>query len=268
MKSVFNPNQTGYVNAIRAAVLSSLLCLAGCGPTQEELIVELRMQQAAFEQILVAIERYKDAKGAYPETLREVNGLVVPSITISLKSATLYSLPLKYEVSRNRDFFRVIYGISDKDDYELGATSSYLSTAKKWDTSSYIGPMHHVEARHYGTQYTASRSRKQLELAVLSLLDAAKANSAYPCRNFWQDWINKNIGTGESANPALPNVGQGNESRMYVAENGEPVYGFVFAKRLYRPMTKSLSIVIAVYRFQGKNIGWKLVQACDSSPGR
>ena len=251
---------------MRAAVLGFLLCLVGCGPTHKEVIAELNEQQALFEQVVISIERYKAAKGIYPGTLGEVNGLAVPSIVLPLKSATLYPLPLKYEVSRNRDFFRINYGIADKDDYELHATSSYLSTTKKWDTSGYIEHLRHVEARHYGTQYAASKSRKQLELAVLSLLDAAKASSAYPCRNFWQDWVDKNIGTGESANPVLPNVGAVHESRMYVAENGEPVYGFVFTKKLYDPMTRPLSIAIAIYSYQGKNLGWELVQACDSSP--
>jgi len=247
-------------------LLGFLLCLAGCGPSQDALKAELREQQTTFEQILISIERYKVAKGAYPENLRDVDGLAVPSIVLSLKSATLYPLPLTYEASRNRDFFRITYGIADQNDYELHAMSSYLSTVKKWEISRYTERLPHVEARYYGSQYTASQSQKQLDLAVLSLLDAAKTNSAYPCRNFWQDWIDKNIGTGEPPNPVLPNVGEENESRMYIAEKGEPVYGFVFTKKTYRPMTKPLSIAIAVYRFQGKKNGWALVQACDSSP--
>lgn len=251
---------------MRAAVLGFLLCLVGCGPTQNELAAELRAQQTPFEQVVIAVERYKAAKGIYPETLGDVKGLAVPSIALPLKSATLYPLPLKYEVSRDRDFFRISYGIADKDDYELNATSSYLSTTKKWDASGYIKSLPHVEAWHYGTQYAASKSQKQLELAVLSLLDAAKANSAFPCRNFWQDWIDKNIGTGELANPAIPNVGEENESRMYVTENGEPVYGFVFVNKTYGGMTKPLSIVTTVYRYQGKESGWTIIQTCDASP--
>jgi hypothetical protein len=109
--------------------------------------------------------------------------------------------------------------------------SSYLSTTKKWKISRNVEGFHHVEAKYYGSQYVESKSRKQLEFAVYSLLDVARASSILPCRNFWGKGLG-NIGTGIPAIPELPSVEKNQETRMYVDENGEPVIWLRINKKI------------------------------------
>jgi hypothetical protein len=222
-------------------------------------------QQQIFALVANSIEQYHSAKGSYPSRLDEIEDLSIPMVSLPERFNSFRAAPINYEASRDRSFFRLTYGIQDSKDYNLHASLSYLSLTKKWDLTHYVEPLTHVEATHYGSQYQKTRSRDYLTLAVLSLLESAKSNSAYPCRNFWKDWVVKAIGPGEPMKSFLQNRLGIDETAVYVTTNGQPAYAFAFQSKLYPPMTKPLMIVEAVYQTNAQGNEWNLLQQCDSS---
>ena len=245
----------------------AIITLVGCkpAPSQADLEAHVLAQQHTFTAVANLIEQYHSAKGSYPSSLEEIEGLAVPTFALPDCFNSLRAEPVSYEVSRDRSFFRLTYGIYDSDDYNLHASSSYLSLNKKWDATRHLRRFSHVEAAHYGSRYQTTLSRDHLTLAVLSLLDSAKSNSAYPCRNFWRDWVVKAIGSGELMKRPLPTLPEINETVVYVTKDGQPAYAFEFKSKLYPPMTKPLMIVEAVYQTGTVSDEWTLVQQCDSS---
>ena len=222
-------------------------------------------QQNIFALVASSIEQYHLANGSYPSRLDEVENLSIPMVSLPEGFNSLRTSPISYQVSRDRSFFRLTYGIRDSEDYNLHASLSYLSLTKKWDLTHYLERFTHVEATHYGSQYQKSRSREYLTLAVLSLLESAKSNSAYPCRNFWKEWVVKAIGPGEPMKNPLPKRQGIDEAAVYVTENGQPAYAFEFQSKLFSSMTKPLVIVEAVYQMEAMGNEWNLLQQCDSS---
>lgn len=245
----------------------AIITLVGCKPvpSQGDLEAKVLAQQHTFAVVANLIEQYHSAKGSYPSRLDEVENLAIPVVSLPERFNSLRTAPISYEVSRDRSFFRLTYGIHDSDDYNLHASLSYLSLNKKWDITRHLERLTHVEAAHYGNQYQKTLSRDYLTLAVLSLLESAKSNSTYPCRNFWKDWVVKAIGSGELTNHPLPKRPGINETVVYVTKNGQPAYAFAFQSKLYPPMTKPLMIVEAVYQTEAVGNEWTLVQQCDSS---
>ena len=252
---------------MRAFYFLLILTLVGCGPSRNDLEAELLSQQPTFARVVDLIEQYRSTKNVYPATLDDVENLTIPEVTLPSRFKSLRTAPVSYEVSRDHSFFRLTYGIYDPDDYELHATSSYLSFDKRWNpwNPRHVERLAHVEATYFGAQYLQNHSRKYLNLAVLSLLDAARANSAYPCRNFWKDWVVEAIGSGQPLSRPLPKLSVVDEAVVYVAENGQAAYAFAFQSRLHHPTDKPLMIVIAVYQIEKGDAEWTLVQQCDSS---
>lgn len=246
----------------------ALITLVGCkpAPSQGDLEAKVLTQQDTFALVANSIEQYHSAKGSYPSRLDEVENLIIPTVSLPEHFDSLRTAPISYEVSRDRSFFRITYGIHDLDDYNLHASLSYLSLNKKWEITRHLERLTHVEAAHYGNQYQKTFSRDYLVLAVQSLLDSAKSNSAYPCRNFWKDWVVEAIGSGELMKHPLPKPLAINETVMYVTKNRQPIYAFAFQSKLYPPMTKPLMIVEAVYQMDAVGNEWTLMQQCDSSP--
>lgn len=244
-----------------------MITLVGCNPapSKGDLEAKVLAQQHTFAVVANSIEQYHSAKGSYPSRLDEVENLAIPTVSLPERFNSLRAAPINYEVSRDRSFFRLTYGIYDSDDYSVHASLSYLSLNKKWDLARYLEGLTHVEAAYYGGQYQKTLSRDYLTLAVLSLLESAKSNSAYPCRNFWKNWVVKAIGSGQLMSHPLPKRSGINESVVYVTKNGQPTYAFAFQSKLYPPMTKPLMIVQAIYQKQTVGNEWTLVQQCDSS---
>lgn len=245
----------------------TIITLVGCkpAPSQGDLEAKVLAQQHIFAVVANSIEHYHAANGSYPTRLAEVENLAIPMVSLPERFNSLRAAPISYEVSRDRSFFRLTYGIHDSEDYNLHASLSYLSLTKKWDLTHYLEQLTHVEAAHYGSKYQKIRSRDYLTLAVLSLLESAKSNSAYPCRNFWKDWVVKAIGPGEPMKNPLPKRRGIEETAVYVTKNGQPAYAFAFQSKLYPPMTKPLMIVEAVYQTEAMGNEWNLLQQCDSS---
>jgi hypothetical protein len=245
----------------------AIITLVGCkpAPSQGDLETKVLAQQHTFAVVANSIEQYHSAKGSYPLRLDEVENLAIPTVSLPERFSSLRTAPISYEVSRDRSFFRLTYGIHDSDDYNLHASLSYLSLNKKWALSRYLEGLTHVEAAYYGSEYQKTLSSKYLTLAVLSLLESAKSNSTYPCRNFWKDWVVKAIGSGQPMNHPLPKRPGTIESVVYVTKNGPPIYAFAFQSKLYPTMTKPLILVEAVYQKQAVGNEWTLVQQCDAS---
>lgn len=241
--------------------------LAGCNPAPSRGALEERVlaQQHSFAAVANLIEQHASAKGSYPSKLEEVENLAIPTVVLPEGFKSLRAAPTIYEVSRDRSFFRLTYGIYDTDDYALHASLSYLSLNKKWGPTQHLERFTHVEAARYGNQYKATRSRDSLTLAVMSLLDSAKSNSAHPCRNFWKDWVINSIGAGELKKHPLPKRPGIYETIVYETNEGQPAYAFQFKSKLFPPMTKPLMIVEAVYQMDPVGGDWAVVQQCDSS---
>lgn len=245
----------------------ALIALFGCdpSPSQGDLEKSVVSQQASFAAVTNLIEQYGSVEGSYPSTLEEVEGLTVPTVAVPDRFTSLRAAPISYEVSRDRSFFRLTYGIYDSDDYSLRASSSYLSLNKRWDTIQHLDRLTHVEAAHYGRQYQATLSRDHLTLSALSLLDSAKSNSAYPCRNFWKDWVVRAIGSGDTGQHPLPRRPEIDESVVYFTKDGRPAIAFEFKSKVFPPMTKPLMIVESVYQMDVVSGEWTLLKQCDSS---
>lgn len=242
--------------------------LAGCGlnkPSHQELEVALRQQEAQFSTVIDKIEKYRSENGRYPDDLQTVGDTTISSVELPSKFKALRKSPLRYEVARDHSFFRVTYGISDPEDYELHASSSYLSLEKRWKVGRYFEPFPHVEAQYFGAQYQQDHSPESLSLTISSLLEATKSNSAYPCRNLWVDWIEKALGSGELQSlgfPALPVVG---ETKFYATKDPQAAYAVVIDRKIFSPVQKPLPFVIGIYQLSKRSTAWVLVQQCDSS---
>jgi hypothetical protein len=229
---------------------------------------KVQAQQHTFAVVVDLIEKFRLAKGGYPSRLDEVEDLVVPPVLLPERFNSLRTIPMSYEVSRERSFFRLAYGIYDSEDSNLHSSMSYLSLEKKWDITRNLKGFTHVQAAHYGNQYKTTLSWDYLTLAVQSLLDSAKSNSIYPCRNLWKNWVTDAIGSGVPMNHLLPKRVGNYDTVLYAAKNGQPAYAFEFQSRLYPPMTKPLMIVEAVYKTETLGKEWTLVQQCDASSSR
>lgn len=151
----------------------------------------------------------------------------------------------------------------DPKDYPVQASSSYLSLVKKWEDGSVDQRMVHVEANYYGRLYRESGSAKYLDLAVSSLLDAAKFSDAYPCRNFWNDWVIKAIGPGQSLGSPLQKPFSGRAAVVYAAQDSREAYAFSVQGKLYPPITYPLDIVVSVFQSDKDSPEWHLVRLCD-----
>ena len=245
----------------------AIITFNGCRPvpSRNDLEALVLAQQPTFALVAESIEKYHLSNGIYPLSIEEIKGHGVPSIALPERFKSLSAPPLRYEAARDRSFFRLTYGIHDADDYELHAGMSYLSLTKEWKLNDNRGLLSHVEATHYGEQYKKTLSNEYLTLAVQSLLDSAKANSAYPCRNFWKDWVVNAIGTGQPMERRLPLLAGINGATMYNTDNGRAAYAFAFQSELYPPMTTPLMIATAVYQTTNGGKDWALVQHCDSS---
>lgn len=248
------------------AVALTITMLFGCESKMNEINRELSANQAQFSPLLASIENYRATNGAYPSALSDLGNLNIPKIVPSKNFKSFRPTQLTYEVGRDHTFFRVSYGLNDVDDYERLGFSIYSSIEPQWVTTTYITPLPHLEAEHYGSAYIASRSREKLDLAVQSLLSAARLNSDYPCRNFWHEWIIKSLGQGDSS-PVVPLMGE-REFIMYTDQEQRPVYGFAVNEVLYPSGTIPLKIVTGVYQMTLKSPEWKLMQTCDSANRR
>lgn len=242
--------------------------LAACGvnkPSPHELEMVLLQQEPQFSAVIDKIEKYRAENGHYPSDLQAVSGLALPTVELPSQFKTLCTTPAHYEVTRDRSFFRVTYVVSDAEDYELHVSSSYLSFENRWKVGHHVERFPHVEAQYFGTLYQQDQSSKSLSLTISSLLEAAKANSAYPCRNLWADWIEKALGAGEPqylGSPALPVVG---ETKFYATRDNKDAYAVVIDRRIFSPMKTPLPFVVGIYEWRKGNAAWAVVQRCDSS---
>lgn len=242
-----------------------LIALIGCKPARVELDEHVVAQQPNFTHVVSAIEQYRQRVGKYPAALGDIQDLSIPPVVVPPGFEGFQAEPLRYEVSRDRSFFRLTYGIYNPADYEHYSFSTYLSLSKSWDREGHLHQLHHLEARHYGARYQQGRSIKDLDLAVQTLLDAAKSNSAYPCRNFWKEWVVAALGDGKALQQPLPNMPAVEEAVMYGAANDQSAYAFAFHAKEYRLNKKLIPVVVAIYRMAEQDREWALVQQCDSS---
>lgn len=242
--------------------------LAGCGvskPSQHELEMVLLQQEPRFSAVIDKIEKYRAENGHYPSDLQAVSDVASPLVDLPSQFKTLRTAPAHYDVARDRSFFRLTYGISDTEDYELHASSSYLSFENGWKVGRHVERFPHVEAQYFGARYKQGHSSESLTLAISSLLEAAKANSALPCRNLWAEWIEKALGTGEPqylGSPALPVVG---ETKFYATRDNKVVYAILVDRKIFSPMKTPLPFVVGIYEWRKGNTAWAAVQRCDSS---
>lgn len=247
-------------------ILMVVVVLAGCGvnrPSQHELEMALSQQEPRFSAVIAKIEKYRSENGRYPSDLHAFGDAATPSVELPSQFKTLRTAPAQYEVARDHSFFRVTYGISDSEDYELHASSSYLSFEKQWKVGRHVERFPHVEAQYFGGRYQQGHSSESLSLTISSLIEAAKSNSAYPCRNLWADWVEKALGVGKPQSlmvPALPAAG---ETNIYVAEDTKLAYAITIDRKIFGPMKKPLPFVVGIYKLNRGN--WVLVQQCDSS---
>ena len=247
-------------------LLSGLL--AACGDphiSQDDLEAALVKQQPKLDVLAVAIEKHKETTGDYPTTLSEIQIKSMPSVSLPAAYKSLRTALPQYELAREKSFFRLTYAVSDANDYNIYAASSYISYDKQWQVNWDPERFIWLEIRHYGQDYQGRHSARDLDLTVQSLMEATKNNSAYPCRNFWQEWVVSSLGQGGSGRESFPTVNDSGEVSIYPALDGEGAYAFVTTEKPYRPMTKPLRIVTAVYRLEDKSTGWELLQTCDSS---
>jgi hypothetical protein len=239
--------------------------LLGCRPSQEEVEVgrEVSSRQSIFFPVVDALNRYYSANGGYPKDIADLKGVDIPKVLTSSKLQSFRSKQLTYEVSRDRSFFRVSFGVYNKYDYERFAISVYSSIDSKWITTRSVEVMPHVEAMYYGAAYLMDSSKLQLDLSVRSLLDANRLSSSHGCRNLWRDWIVKAIGIGSKDKVVLP--GNANEVLTYWDLKKRSGYAFEISEELYKPMTNPIKIVRGVYQITPNSNEWKLLQKCDSS---
>jgi hypothetical protein len=242
--------------------------LAGCGvskPSQNELEMVLLQQELRFSAVIDKIEKYRTENGHYPSDLQAVSDVAFTSVDLPAQFKTLRTAPAHYEVARDRSFFRVTYGISDAEDYELHASSSYLSFENRWNIGHHVERFPHVEAKYFGARYQQGHSSESLSLTITSLLEAATANSAYPCRNLWADWIEKALGAGAPqhlGSPSLPVVG---ETKFYTTRDNKAAYAVVIDRKIFSPMKTPLPFVVGIFEWRLENTAWAVVQRCDSS---
>lgn len=249
-------------------LLIAVIALAGCGaskPSQSDLESILRQQKQQFSVLIEKIEKNHSEKTQYPNDLNAIDAASIPSIALTEKHKTLRTTPAHYEVSRDHSFYRVTYGVSDSEDYEIHASSSYLSFEKDWKVGRYVERFPHVEANYFGSQYQQSHSYKFLELAVSSLLEAAKSNSDYPCRNLWGEWVDKALGVGMLKQLQFPDLPAAKEVRLYTTSDKKKTYAVAMDRKVFRNTKEPLTFVVAVYKLSSGSNNWVLVQQCDSS---
>jgi hypothetical protein len=247
-------------------LLSCLLMLTACGEphiSQDALEATLVEQQSELDAVAEAIEMHKKATGKYPASLGELEIKNIPNVTLPAEYKSLRTASPHYELARDKSFFRLMYTVSDADDYNIYAASSYTSYDKQWQTGWNPERFVWLEIHHYGQLYQSHHTVQYLNLTVQSLMNAA-ANSTHPCRNFWEEWIAPTLGEGD-VRKSYPTVPARGKISIYPAQDTETAYAFVTSEKTFHPMTKPLRIVTAVYQLESKSIGWQLQQTCDSS---
>lgn len=242
--------------------------LAGCGggkPSQFELEKILLQQAPSFSLLIEKIEKYRTENGRYPDDMPAA-GIESPILLALPENLKMFHTnPAHYEVARDRSFFRITYGVNDPEDYELHASSSYLSFEKEWKVGHYVERFPHTEAKYFGAQYQQSHSYNSLELAVSSLLEAATSNSAYPCRNFWEGWVDESLGIGALQSSSLPKVPVEGQFRLYATSDKKKSYAMAIDRKLFHNANKPLPFVTGVYKLDKDGNKWVLMQQCDSS---
>jgi hypothetical protein len=244
--------------------------IAGCGISKvdisrEELSQEVSRQQPQFQPIVTALEQYHGSQGRYPDSLKDLNQPIPPVTTPKVRS-TLAPWALHYEVARDRSFFRLAYGVEDKNDSELHAFGIYTSLKREWDFSGSPSPFTVLEARRYGERSRETGSHIDLDLAVQSLLDSVRKTNGPPCRNFWKPYVDNSIGMGQSTSRSFLDAPAYEGVRIFTSGDKKRTYAFLFRKQIYPPMTTALPIVVAIYRGNGgRDAEVTLQQVCDSS---
>lgn len=244
--------------------------LSGCGDSgisRQELMRELEKQSPRFQFIVDSLDKHYEIHEKYPLSLSELNIDDVPPVLVLQEHSHVEPSGLKYSVARDRSFFRLSYGLTDTHRFSHGYTfASYSSPDRKWDYSTYLNSLPHVESRYYGALFAETRTTASLEMAVSSLLDAARGNAtALPCRNFWRSWVDTALGQGQGTSYDFQHS-PGLEARLYSSMDEGRSYMFLFRDKLFPPMTKPLSIVVAVYRTHSIESGeWVLHQQCGPS---
>lgn len=245
------------------------LLLVGCEgnkPSKQDLEDLLLQQKSRFAAVSSLIEEYHREHGDYPSSLQTVgDGTTSSAIlpTRGFESINAYSAV--YEVARDRSFFRLTYAVGHKEDYELHASYSYLSFEDTWKLDQHIYRFPHIEAKYFGAQYQQDRSEKSLELTIASLLDAAKGNSAYPCRNLWAEWIEQALGEGEPQHRKAPPLPV-DRATLYSTKDNRVMYAIAVDQKVFGNMDKALLFVVGVFEWRRGSKDWALVQHCDASP--
>lgn len=249
-----------------SGTLLVVTALAGCGvdkPSQHELEMALHQQEPRLSVLVDKIEKYRTDNGRYPSDLQAFGNATDATADLSSQFKTLRTAPAQYEVARDHSFFRLTYGLSDPEDYELHASSSYLSFEKRWHVDRYVERFPHVEAQYFGALYQQGHSPESLRLTIASLIEASTSNSAFPCRNLWAEWIDKALGAGEPQSILVPSLPGSGQTDVYATKNSELAYAIAIDRKIFGSMKKPLPFVVGIYE---KNKGnWELVKQCDAS---
>lgn len=245
------------------------LLLVGCEgnkPSKQDLEDLLIQQESRFAAVSTLIERYRREHGDYPSSLQTVgDGARSAAILPTRGFESINADSAVYEVARDRSFFRLTYAVGDKEDYELHASYSYLSFEDTWKLDQHIYTFPHIEAKHFGAQYQQGRSAKSLELAIASILDAAKGNRAYPCLNLWPEWIEEALGKGEPQYRKAPLLPV-DQATLYASKDNRVIYAIAIDQKKFSNRDKPLRFVVGVYEWRRGSRSWALVQHCDSPP--
>jgi len=116
--------------ALAAAVLSIVPLLAGCTPPGKGPKAERGYRRGA--PVIAALERYRSAHGAYPDSLRELVPAVLPDSALRVPDREQERYPLAYRRT--------------PDGYELGFryggpgmnSCTYTPATRKWRCGGYF----------------------------------------------------------------------------------------------------------------------------------
>jgi hypothetical protein len=235
-------NQYGLLSLRSLAFLALVVGLAGCGQRPAaQLDSEVQKARSQVAPVIEALLAYEGKHRKFPQTLGEL-GIEAPNIAKKAPAGSLSTGPLQYQAARDGSFARVFYWVADEGDYEVSSTGLYDTRVRTWTEVSDLSPFPYEEAQHFGRTYRANSAPAPLELAVASLVDAAKIGP-HPCRNLWQGWVFEALGPGRplQAAPADLLPGSGAPPVEYRSADGRSAYAFVFREEVHKPMKKPLA---------------------------
>lgn len=250
-------------------LLPLVLVFGGCGA---DIDTTLDNTQRQLEPVVIAIERYQEEHGAYPDSLDLLveDGFLDSIPEIRDAKGTLGSYPLQYQLSPDGSFYYMTFAYDFPDGIgpaEL-VTRYYISDQKKWDTSSFPPSFETLVAMKSGSIYLEKRSYDALKIAVEHLIKTTRGV------NVFESLVHKCLGEGEAVELPVELRKSGDVVSVQYTSNDEhePCYVIVFKKKVMPGMNKDGTIsdrefevaraIYSVTRSGDGTADWKTLAEC------